>query len=231
MSKIIALLPMKGHSERVANKNMREFCGRPLYHHVMRSLLESEYIAEIVINTDSGDIAEDARRRFENARRRFENVRILNRPEEICGDFVPMNDIIGYDLSQIQGEHFLQTHSTNPLLTTKTINQAIDQYFKELGQYDSLFSVTRLQTRLYDKKGNPVNHNPEELVRTQDLAPVYEENSNIYIFSKASFKEAGNSRIGARPQMFEIDRLEAVDIDEEVDFKLAEALFNLRKER
>lgn len=203
---------------------MREFCGRPLYHHVLRSLLESQYVAEIVINTDSRDIAEDARRRFES-------VRILNRPEEICGDFVPMNDIIGYDLSQIEGEHFLQTHSTNPLLNAKTINRAIEQYFKELERYDSLFSVTRLQTRLYDKKGNPVNHNPKELVRTQDLAPVYEENSNLYIFSKASFKEAGNRRIGARPQMFEIDRLEAVDIDEEVDFKLAEALFNLRKMR
>lgn len=224
MSKVIALLPMKGHSERVPNKNMREFCGRPLYHHVMRSLLESQYVAKIVINTDSGDIAEDARRRFENAR-------ILNRPEEICGDFVPMNDIIGYDLSQIEGKHFLQTHSTNPLLTAKTINHAIEQYFKELERYDSLFSVTCLQTRLYDKKGNPLNHNPKELVRTQDLSPVYEENSNLYIFSKASFKEAGNRRIGARPQMFEMDRLEAVDIDEDVDFKLAEALFKLRKER
>ena len=221
MSKIIALLPMKGHSERVPNKNMREFCGRPLYHHVLRSLLESQYIAEIVINTDSRDIAEDARRRFEN-------VRIVNRPEEICGDFVPMNDIIGYDLSQIEGEHFLQTHSTNPLLQSSAINLAIETYFKNLKKFDSLFSVTRLQTRLYWKDGSPVNHNPNELLRTQDLPPVYEENSNFYIFSKKSFADAGGSRIGLKPQMFEINKLEAVDIDEPEDWEIAKILYKRR---
>jgi CMP-N-acetylneuraminic acid synthetase len=215
---MIALLPMKGHSERVPNKNMRDFNGKPLYHAVMNELLGSKFIEKVAINTDSEKIAEDAKKNFDH-------VVIIPRPREIQGDFVSMNTIIQYDLSQLQGEHFLQTHSTNPLLTTKTLNSAIQAYFDQLGSYDSLFSVTRFQTRFYWKNGKPVNHNPEELLRTQDLPPIFEENSNFYIFSRDSFKKAGNRRIGLTPQMYEVNKLEAIDIDDLEDFALAELLY------
>ena len=123
-------------------------------------------------------------------RKIFTDVTIIDRPEELCGDFVSMNRIIEYDLSQLPGEHFLQTHSTNPLLTVETLNNAIETYFNNLKTNDSLFSVTQWQTRFYWQNGDPVNHNPEELIRTQDLPPVFEENSNFYIFSKSSFHES-----------------------------------------
>lgn len=221
--KIIALLPMKGHSERVPNKNMRSFNGKPLYHCVSEVLEASAHVASFVINTDSELIAEDAVKNFSK-------VRIVNRPLELRGDFVPMNDIIGYDLSVSEGNHFLQTHSTNPLLTVETLDKSIEEYFSGLGSHDSLFSVTRLQTRLYWQSGAPVNHNPLELLRTQDLPPVFEENSNLYIFSKSAFSASNNKRIGLTPKMFEMNKLEAVDIDEEEDFRLAELLYRMRKE-
>ncbi len=142
----------------------------------------------------------------------------------IQGDFVSMNDIIAYDLSQLNGEYFLQTHSTNPLLRAETIDKAIEKYFEGLETFDSVFGVTKVQTRFYDKDAKPVNHNPEELLRTQDLEPLYEENSNFYIFSKDSFENSGQKRIGVKPQIFEVNKLEAVDIDEPEDFKLAELL-------
>ena len=216
--KITALFPMKAHSERVPNKNMKNFCGRPLYHAVLSTLLQSKYIDKVIINTDSDIIKKDA---LEN----FERVVIIDRPKEIQGDFVSMNDIIAYDLKQTDGEHFLQTHSTNPLLRRQTIDLAIETYFKNLNRFDSLFSVTRLQTRLYWKDGSPINHNPNELLRTQDLPPVYEENSSLYIFSKKSFAGAGGRRICNKPQMFEISKLEAVDIDEPEDWEIAEILY------
>ena len=219
--KIKALLPMKGHSERVPDKNIKNFCGRPLYHAVLTALLRSEYIDKVVINTDSDIIKE-------GALKNFKRVVIIDRPKEIQGDFVSMNDIIAYDLSKIDGEHFLQTHSTNPLLQSSAIDLAIETYFKNLNQFDSLFSVTRLQTRLYWKDGCPVNHNPNELLRTQDLPPMYEENSNFYVFSKKSFADAGGSRIGLKPQMFETNKHEAVDIDEPEDWEIAEILYKRR---
>ena len=216
--KLKALLPMKGNSERVPNKNMRNFDGAPLYHAVMKSLLASKYIENVVINTDSDVISKDAKETF------GDRIIIIDRPEEIQGDMVSMNEIINYDLSQVEGEYFLQTHSTNPLLRTETIDKAIEKYFEGLGKFDSVFGVTKVQTRFYDKEAKPINHNPEELLRTQDLEPLYEENSNFYIFSKQAFADACNKRIGLKPQIFEVNKLEAVDIDEPEDFKLAELL-------
>jgi CMP-N-acetylneuraminic acid synthetase len=220
---VTALLPMKGHSERVPNKNMRLFAGKPLYHSVASILQRSDFIERIIINTDSPEIAEDASRHFSK-------VKIVWRPEELRGDFVPMNDIIAHDLSVSNSEHYLQTHSTNPLLTMGTLNTGIRKYFASLDRYDSLFSVTKMQTRLYWQDGQPVNHNPQELIRTQDLPPVYEENSNFFIFSKQAFAAAGNKRIGLTPLMFTMDKLEAIDIDEEVDFMLAQTLYQLKSQ-
>lgn len=221
--KFTVLLPMKGNSERVANKNMRDFDGSPLYHAIVKSLLESQYIESVVINTDSKVIAKDAKKNF------GDKIIIIDRPESIQGDFVSMNDIINYDLSHLDGEHFIQTHSTNPLLKSETIDKAIEKYFKGLENHDSVFGVTKVQTRFYDKEARAINHNPEELLRTQDLEPMYEENSNFYIFSKESFKNANGKRIGIKPQIFEVNKLEAVDIDEPEDFILAELLYKYNK--
>ena len=219
MQKITVLLPMKATSERVPNKNMKDFSGAPLYHAVMNSLLASQYVEKVVINTDSEIIAKDAKDNF------GDRVIIIDRPVEIQGGDVSMNIIINHDLSQLDGEHFLQTHSTNPLLKSETVDKAIETYFENLDEYDSVFGVTKVQTRFYDKDAKPINHNPEELLRTQDLEPLYEENSNFYIFSKESFKNVGKKRIGLKPKIFEVNKLEAVDIDEPEDFVLAELLY------
>lgn len=215
---ITALVPMKGHSERVPNKNLRPFCGKPLYHWIVHSLQQSRYVKQIAVNTDSPAIAEDIARSFRD-------VKVIDRPEEIRGDFVSMNTIITYDLSQLPGEHFLQTHSTNPLLKAETIDRAIELYLDNLPAHDSLFAVTRHNARFYHSDGSPINHNPNEMLRTQDLPPILEENSNLYLFSRESFSQIGNRRIGLRPYLFEISRLEAIDIDEEDDFLLAELLW------
>ena len=222
MQQIYMLLPMKETSERIPNKNIRSFNGKPLYHAIMKTLLKSKYIKKVVINTDSKIIANDAKYNF------GDNVIIIDRPKKIQGSDVSMNIVIDYDLSQLEGEHFLQTHSTNPLLKVETLDKAIETYFENLEKYDSLFAVTKIQTRLYDKNVKPINHNSGELLRTQDLEPLYEENSNFYIFSKKSFEKAGKKRIGLRPQIFEVNKLEAIDIDDPEDFILAEILYKSR---
>lgn len=214
--RITALLPMKGHSERVPNKNIRLFSGKPLFRWTLDALTASEVLQEVVINTDSPEI--------KNLAEGLPKVRIIDRPYNLRGDFVPMNDIINHDLTIAASDHILQTHSTNPLMKSETIDKAIELYFKSLDEHDSLFSVTPWQCRFYTAAGKAVNHNPAELLRTQDLPPLYEENSCLYIFSKKSFREAGGRRIGLKPILFPMSRLEAVDIDEEDDFVLAETL-------
>ena len=216
-AKIVALLPMRHGSERVKGKNYRPLGGIPLYHHITRSLEVCELIDEIVIDTDSPVIMEDARRHFPN-------VRILERPEHLRAGTVPMNDVLLNAISQVEADFYLQTHSTNPLLRSESIEGAIRLFLDNYPLYDSLFGVTRLQTRLWDSLARAVNHNPAILLRTQDLPPIYEENSNLYIFSQAVL-EAQHNRIGVRPLMYEIDAIEARDIDEELDFQIAEFLY------
>tara|TARA_Y100001933_G_scaffold59502_2_gene59599 strand:+ start:14443 stop:15111 length:669 start_codon:yes stop_codon:yes gene_type:complete len=216
---------MKGNSERVPNKNLKQFCGTPLYHKVLNSLLASNLISEVVINTDSDEIMKDVRAHYSDT-----NVTIFERPQEIRGDTVSMNKVIEYDIDRIEADYYLQTHSTNPLLKTETIDNALNTMIKKGGEYDSIFSVTRMQTRLYNCDGTPLNHDPVLLLRTQDLPPIYEENSNLYIFSKKAFKEAGGKRIGKKPLMFEIGKIESIDIDEVHDFIMAESLFKIFNE-
>ena len=215
--KIVALVPMKANSERLPNKNMKIFNGKPLYHSVLNSLLNSKYIDKIIINTDSEIIIKDLSIFFPE-------VLVHERPIKIRGDNVSMNKIIDYDLSQINADIYLQTHSTNPLILSKTIDFALEQYINHDSSYDSLFSVTRHQSRFYWNDCTPVNHNPDELIRTQDLNPIFEENSNLYIFTKKSFFENGKKRIGKKPFLFEMEKNESIDIDELNDFELAEIL-------
>jgi len=131
------------------------------------------------------------------------------------------NQIIEYDLSKTDGEYFFQTHSTNPLLSVDTIDRAIKKYFNNT--FDSLISVTERRKFYYNTDGEPVNHNPQKLIRTQNSKSLYEENSCIYIFSRKVF-EKNISRVGNNPMLYPISRLESIDIDEPIDFEIAEFL-------
>ena len=221
MTKIAALMPMRHSSERVPGKNYRDFAGVPLYHRTVTSLLACPLIDVVVIDTDSYIIHEDAAKHFPE-------VKLLHRPEHLRAGTTPMNDVLLHDVSQVKADFYLQTHSTNPLLLPETIDKAVKQFLDNYPMFDSLFGVTRLQTRLWDSLARAVNHNPAILLRTQDLPPIYEENSCLYIFTRQILENKHN-RIGNRPLMFEIDRLEAVDIDEELDFRMAEFLYQERE--
>jgi CMP-N-acetylneuraminic acid synthetase len=216
---VVALVPMRHHSERVPGKNYRPLNGRPLFHHIVATLLDVAAVSRVVIDTDSPTVRDQAGEHFPD-------VLVIDRPAALLGGDVPMTEVLRYDATQIESDWYLQTHSTNPLLTASTIEAALDLMAASLGSHDSLFSVTRWQTRLYDAEGRPMNHDPNTLLRTQDLPPVFEENSNLYLFTADQI--AAGRRIGAAPILFEIDALEAVDIDEEHDFLFAELLGRLR---
>lgn len=224
MTKIVALIPMRHHSQRVPGKNYRILAGKPLFHHIIETLLAVPEISEIVADTDSDPV-------MDGLREHFQQVKIINRPEHLRADNVPMNHILIHDTDQAQADFYLQTHSTNPLLKPETVSRAINLFLADYPNRDSLFSVTRLQTRLYDKDGHAINHNPRELIQTQDLPPVYEENSCLYIFTRENLIEKQH-RISDHPMMFEIDADEAWDIDEELDFAIADFLLShqLKKE-
>jgi CMP-N-acetylneuraminic acid synthetase len=219
--KIVALVPMRHVSVRVPGKNYRPLAGRPLYQHILTTLLACPQISQVVVDTDSPVV-------MAGCRDLFPTVVLIERPEHLRADTIPMNEILMYDTAQVPADLYLQTHTTNPLLRSETVSRAIETLLAQYPAYDSLFSVTRLQTRLWDPLGRAINHNPAILLRTQDLPPVYEENSCLYIFTRQTL-EARRNRLGERPYLFEIDAAEARDIDEELDFQIAEFLYQQRK--
>ncbi len=214
---ITAIVPMRHNSERVKGKNYRSFNEKPLFHYVIASLLACPHIHQVVIDTDSPTI-------FEYAKKEFPQVLLLERPQHLRDGAIPMNDVLLNIVNQVPSDFYVQTHSTNPLLTAETLDKAIAMFLGNYPIYDSMFSVTRLQTRLWDGLARAVNHNPNILLRTQDLPPIYEENSCFYIFNKEILTNKHN-RIGNRPYLYEMPKHEAIDIDEEVDFVLAEMAY------
>lgn len=221
MIEVVALMPMRHSSERVPGKNYRVLDGAPLFHHMLQTLSDCAEVGSIVIDTDSPTVADQCASDFPD-------VVVTDRPEHLLGGDVPMTEILRHDATLFESPWYLQVHSTSPLLRSSTISAGIAALESSLDEHDSLFSVTRLQTRLYDADFAPVNHDPAVLLRTQDLPPLYEENSGMYVFSRAQI--ADGRRFGDRPLLFEIDPLEATDIDEEPDFVLADTLHRLQRE-
>lgn len=217
--KTVALLPMKAHSARVKGKNFRIFAGKPLFRWILDTLLSVEEIEKIVINTDAREILK------ENGLVDTDRVLIRDRKPEICGDHVSMNLVIEDDLEAIDAETFVMTHTTNPLLSGPTLQEALQAYNKGVAEdgKDSLFTVNEYQTRFYRDDGSAVNHDPNVLLPTQELEPWYEENSNLYIFTKNSFK-ATNARIGEAPILFPTPTLESADIDNATQWRIAEII-------
>ena len=220
MCEVTALLPIKKNSERVPNKNFKKFKGKPLYRWVLEKLIVIEDIKKIIINTDADDILSFKDKIFKNKK-----IILRKRNYNIRGDKVSMNKIIEDDLNFSGNGDYLQTHSTNPLISTKTIINAIGKYFseKKLNNADSLFTTNKLNSRFYDENCKPINHNLKKLLPTQYLKPMFEENSNLYIFNYQTFKK-NNNRIGKNPIMFETPILESIDIDTENDWLHAEVL-------
>jgi CMP-N-acetylneuraminic acid synthetase len=214
--KVVALVPMRHDSERVPGKNRRLLGGLPLYHHILRTLEAAQSVGRIVVDSDSSEIES-------GVARDFPRVEFLRRPAELRGGDVPMNEIILHDLTVLEGDFFLQTHATNPLLRAESVDAAVAAFEAAYPERDSLFSVTRLQRRLWSEGGEPVNHDPAELLPTQDLPPLFEENSCLYLFAR-EVMESRRNRVGERPLLWELEPREAFDIDVESEFELAELL-------
>jgi N-acylneuraminate cytidylyltransferase len=209
---VTAFVPLKGHSSRVPGKNLRDFHGQPLFHVILETLLEADTVFDVYIDTDSDEIAASAAP--------IGGVTVLKREKHLEGDDVSVNLLIRSFLERVpEVEHVIQTHATNPLLQAPTIDRAVKAYLEDQ-THDSLFAVTRHQARFYDQDMRAINHDPAELIPTQELDALYLENSNFYIFSRASFAHH-NRRIGDTPGLFEMDPVEATDIDEERDFEVA----------
>ncbi len=230
--KVIAFVPIRHESQRLPGKNYRLLGDKPLYYYMISTLLNIEEICCVIIDTNSPIVIEGCNDYFKEYLK--EKLIVMERNPELTDPMISMNMLIESFL--VKRKDFVdciifQTHVTNPFLKDSTIISAIKQYRQVLseGTYDSLFSVSTCRTRFYDSNKMPINHDPNNLVQTQDLSPIYEDNSCIYLFTKESFEKKKN-RLGESPYLYLMhDKEELVDIDWLTDFELAEAYLERRK--
>ena len=213
-NKVNVVFPMRAGSQRVPNKNVRMMNGRPLYMWAIDMALSCKNVDKIILTTDIQEVLD----KYKNNNRFI----TIERPEHLRGN-CDMNWVIEDTLNKVNGEHFIQLQVTSPLLTKETTDKAIETYFKNLENYDNLFSVYPMQLRVFDKNKKPLNHKLEDPPTTQDLDIWYVEDDVLYIFSRNSFNKKKRV-IGANPYLFPMSRKESVDIDTEEEFELAELM-------
>ena len=209
-----AFIPIKLYSERVPNKNFYEISGKPLFYYILSTLQSVELVDEIVIDIDHIEIKE-------KVNKYFNDIKFNLRKDNLSSPTESVNKIIDSNIDNFKNEYIIQTHVTNPLLTSSSINQAAEQFIKNK---KPLFSVNMFQSRFYNTSTKPINHDVDILLPTQELEPIYEENSNFYIFSKKQFKNNNNKRIGENSAYYETSKFESFDIDNFDDLNLVEKL-------
>lgn len=224
--KIYALIPIKHNSERVPGKNYRDFNGNPLFYWIINTLLKSKYINKVIIDTDSPTIKSLIPKYFSDY---MNQIIIYDRPKHLHGGHIATNDLFINVINELKldADYYFQTHTTNPLLKTTTIDNAIETFLDKVNDgYETLFSVKTHHTRFYNSDGSDMNHNRFKLIPTQELKPIYEENSCMYLFSKITLMKY-KARIGESAYLYKMNDIESTDIDWEDDFKIAELLHKL----
>ncbi|SDB09809.1 NTP transferase domain-containing protein [Butyrivibrio sp. INlla16] len=205
--KVVAFVPIKLNSQRLANKNLLPLKGHPLCWHICNTLRQVNLIDEVYVYCSNADI-----KQYIPA-----DVSFLKRDSWLDGDTVKGFDIYKSFISEVDADVYILAHTTSPFIKKETINDSLQHILN--GENDSAFSAKRIQTfAWYDNK--PINYDPNDVPRTQDMEPVWEETSGFYIFKKEIFTEH-HRRIGFMPYIAEVKGAEAVDIDEKEDYEIA----------
>ncbi len=217
----VAVVPMKLNNRRLPQKNTKCFTnGKPLCHYILSTLLTVEGMDEVYVYCSNPEIQEFIP----------DGVKYLKRSESLDSDSTKMNEVLRCFAADVPADVYVMTHTTAPFISKASIEKGISAVIS--GEYDSAFAAKKLQEFLW-KDGVPFNYELNNIPRTQDLSPLFEETSGFYIYRNDIMTNL-NRRIGKNPFIVEVGEIESVDIDESEDFMIADAIFNhivLREKR
>lgn len=211
--KTVAIVPMKLNNRRLPQKNTKCFTnGKPLCYYILSTLLKVEGVDEVYVYCSNPDIQEFIPK----------GVKYLQRSAELDQDTTKMNEVLSCFAKDIPADIYVMTHTTAPFISAESIEKGLNAV--KSGEYDSSFAAKKLQDFLW-KDGVPFNYRLDQIPRTQDLPPLYEETSGFYIYRNEVMTKL-NRRIGNKPYIVEVGEIESVDIDEPEDFLIADAIYN-----
>lgn len=210
--KTVALIPIKLKSKRIPEKNTKVFFdGKPLMSFIQKTCLQVSNIDEVYVYCSD----ESVKLYVESG------VKFLRRPEYLDSDKINANDIIREFMKEVDADIYVNAHTTSPFARPETIEECVEKVLSD--EYDSAFCAETIKAFMWEE-GKPLNFNPDRFPRTQDLPNIYAETSIAYVFTKESFKKH-NRRLGEKPYIKEVGKIEAIDIDYPEDFEIADAIY------
>ncbi len=214
MNKIIkAVIPVRAGSQRVRNKNLRDFNGKNLLIHKIEKLKKVKGLSDIIVNTDSNEAIEIAKKYKVNFWKRDEYYASSN-----C-----LNSDFWQNIAETtDSDHIMFTNSTNPLVKLETYNSVIEKYNSMKVSYDSINTVSDEKHFLY-LENKPINFDPQIAPNSQNLPNIVKLNFAVNIITKKLMSNK-KSVIGDNPFFYKLDEIEGVDIDTKLDFEFAEYL-------
>lgn len=214
--KIVAVVPMKLNNRRLPQKNTRSFTnGEPLCTYILNTLLKIKRINDIYVYCSNPDICEYLP----------QGIKYIQRSQNLDLDSTKMNEVLKCFANDVEADVYVMTHTTAPFISMESIEKGLEAVLS--GKYDSAFAAKKLQDFLW-KDGRPFNYSLEDIPRTQDIEPLYEETSGFYIYKKEVITKLMR-RIGDMPKVIEVNEIEAIDIDEKEDFLIADAIYNYQR--
>lgn len=211
--KIAAVVPMKLNNRRLPDKNIKPFTnGRPLCSYVLQTLRQVSQINEIFVYCSDPVICKYLP----------DHVKFLRRSDSLDLDSTTMNEVLKCFADEVYADIYVMTHVTAPFIKPESIRKGIEAVLNK--DYDSAFAVKKLQDFMW-QDGRPMNYELNNIPRTQDLKPVWLETSGFYIYEQQVINQTGQ-RVGNKPFLVEVDEIESIDIDDKIDFEIADAVYN-----
>ena len=208
--KTVGLVVIRLNSKRLPQKNIKPLGGKPMCWHVINTLLQAREIDDVYVYCSDPAIVGYMPR----------GAIFLQRDKWLDGDEIKVKDIYGAFIKEVDANVYVAACTTSPFLKPVTVSAGISQI--KAGGHDSAFTVKRAQTFAW-YQGKPLNYDPRDVPRTQDIEPVFVETSGFFAFKKEVWTAHGR-RIGFTPYMCEVDDIEAIDIDTPEDFEFAEII-------
>jgi N-acylneuraminate cytidylyltransferase len=228
--KTLAMITARGGSKRIPRKNIKEFNGRPIMAYSIEAAIQSGAFDEVMVSTDDEEIAEIARK--------FGASVPFMRSEKTANDFATTVDVIDEVIREYHGlgkdfDLFACIYPTAPFITSDKLKEAVEKL--SASDADSLIPVVRFsyppQRAMEIHDGKLVFRQPENLAkRSQDLEPHYHDAGQFYVVRTESFLKNKGIMVGQILPM-ELSELEVQDIDNEVDWKLAEMKYKLLQDK
>ena len=212
--RVVAYVPLKLTNERVPGKNTRELPdGTPLYHLILRALARVPSIDDIYVYCSSKELEPHLP----------PGAKFLARSTELDLPSTRINEVMVSFANDVAADVYLLAHATAPFLSTESLASLVQKV--STGDHDSALTVVRLQEFLWDA-GSPLNYDPVSIPRTQDLKPLYTETTGAYVYTRELVMQG--RRVGASPALVEVSKIEAIDINEPLDWEIASAVYQTR---